>query len=179
MPYILPNILSLIQYISALKNIPETCRPDKCVYCGRAHPHSHAEYERKSDRENQGEDSLNPILIQRYYCPGCGKTMSVLPECIPPKCWYLWKTQQIALVLIMSGHSLCAIAKEIIPSRHTIARWKNRFFEQHRCYKDVLCNQIPELGRSLLIEDFWSACLDKMTLGAAMRLCHVAGVIIP
>ena len=79
----------------------------------------------------------------------------------------------------MLGKSAYAIAKEIIPSHHTISRWMARFKKQFILHKDTLCVSFTELGRTCGLAEFWQACLEKITLGAAMRLCHVAGVFIP
>lgn len=178
MPSILPNILSLIQYINVL-NTPEACRPDKCPYCKRARPHRHGEYSRKGDRENPHSESLNPIKIQRVYCTGCGKTSSVLPECMPPNRWYLWDVQQTIIMLFLSGKSAYAIEKETAPSRHTIKRWIVRLHDQFLSHKDTLSSQFSALGRTSGFAAFWQACFQRMSLGGAMRLCHVAGVFIP
>jgi len=173
---ILTGILTLIQYKIEIENNPLPVRPDRCECCGKLNPWRHGTYPRKSARPDA---SLNPILIQRYYCAACRRTTLAQPECISPRRWYLWEIQQAVLTFFMLGESTCAIAKKTMPSRHTIARWINRFVEQFRLYKDVLCNQIIELGRFISLADFWCACFKKMTLGAAMRLCHVAGVPIP
>lgn len=173
-------MLSLVQYKNEVEWSSEhNQRLERCASCGRLNPWLHGQYSRKADRINTSADSLNPILIQRYYCVGCGKTTSVLPECIPPRRWYLWEIQQVVLVLFLSGKSRCSIAKQTIPSRHTIARWARRFVEQYRLYKDVLCTQIIDLGRLTGITDFWSACFEQMTLGSAMRICYAAGVPVP
>ncbi len=176
MLYILSGILSLIQYNIDVVNNPFPARPEKCECCGKLNPRCHGTYPRKSARP---DGSLNPILIQRYYCAACRRTTSALPECIPPRRWYLWEIQQTALTFFLLGDSVCAIAKKTLPSRHTIARWINRFIEQYRRHKDVLCNQIIDLGRTSGMPNFWITCFETMTLGAAMRLCHVVGVPVP
>ena len=179
MLHILPRILSLRQYQFEIDHKPEPIRPDKCAFCGRSHPWHHAHYLRKSDRTSKPGESLNPIVIQRYYCPGCGKTTSALPECLPPRRWYLWEIQQSALVLLLLGKSAYAIAKENIPSHHTIRRWMARFREQFILHKDTLCVRLHALSRTSGLAEFWSACFEKITLGESMRLCHDTGVFIP
>lgn len=177
--YILINFLSLVQYCDALNSGIEQKRPDCCIYCGLMKPWRHAVYPRKPDHESPPGESLNPILIQRYYCHGCGKTFSALPECIPPRRWYLWEVQQAVLLLFTLGQSAYEIAKTSTPSYKTISRWLARFQEQFRLHKDTLSARITELSLTSGVAEFWQACLKKMTLGAAMRLCHVAEVIIP
>lgn len=179
MPSIFAGITSLIQYNHLINFHPHLFRPERCIYCGRNNPWCHGPYSRKSDRSNTVEESLNPILIQRYYCPWCRRTSSVLPECIPPRRWYLWEVQQVVFLLFTLGKSVYAIAKTAQPSRYTIRRWVHRFQEQFRLHKDALCNHFIELGRTSGMNDFWQACLNKITLGSAMRLCHVSGVAIP
>lgn len=179
MLYILPKILTLIHYNQQLKENPEECRPEYCACCGKARPWRHGQYSRKPDRSSELDDSLNPIFIQRYYCPECGGTTSVLPECMSPRRWYLWEIQQAVLILSILGKSAYAIAAEVIPSRHTITRWLTRFHEKFRLHKDTLCTRIIELGRTFGFSEFWTDCFKQLTLGAAMQLCHVSEIFIP
>ncbi len=177
MPWILSDIVSLAQYVAtfSMKEFDKK----RCLHCGKLGLWRHGHYPRKADRSSVSDESLNPILIQRYYCPSCCQTSSVLPECIPPKRWYLWDAQQEALLLLLVGKSLNATAKEITPSRHTIKRWLTRLKERFLLHKDVLCNYFIELGRTVNYIDFWQAFFKTHLLSAAMRLCHVAGVLIP
>jgi transposase-like protein len=179
MPCILPNFLSLFQYTFAINNTSEDNRPERCPYCGVSGLWCHGPYERKADRENSSDASLNPVLIQRYLCLTCRRTCSVLPECIPPRRWYLWEIQQKVLLLYLLGQSAYAIAKESSPSYKTIVRWFLRFNAQFRLHKDTLTIHFNALGQTSGIAEFWQVCFKKITLGSAMRLCHVAGVFIP
>lgn len=172
MVHIIADIVSLIQYINLQPNFRAV---DRCI-CGRANPWFHGHYPRKADREDGG---LNPILIQRFYCPLCRKTCSVLPECIPRRRWYLWKMQQAVVLLVLSGRSVRAISKELPPSRHTIARWSLWLKDRFDAYKQALCSLFSELGRTNGLSSFWLACLEKMPLSKAMRLCHESGVDVP
>jgi transposase-like protein len=176
MSIILPAITSLMQYLESIKNTPVLYRPACCPSCGKCGVWHHGHYNRKADRENQ---ALNPIPIPRYFCPHCHKTCSVLPECISPRRWYLWKIQQSVLILWLAGTSIHAIAKSILPSRQTISRWMARLKNQLHFHRDALCTRFTELGRTNNPVDFWRACLDKISLGQAMYLCHVSGVNIP
>lgn len=81
MVYIVPEILSLNQYICKSCQLREQSMT--CPQCGRLNPWRHGCYSRQSDRHNPSNTTLNPILIQRYYCPGCHITFSVLPNASP------------------------------------------------------------------------------------------------
>lgn len=179
MTIILAEILSLFQYIKILIHAPEQYRPNRCPGCGKSGLWRHGHYSRKADRLHQPDKSLNPIFIQRFFCPNCKHTCSLLPECIAPHRWYLWAVQQAALLLILTGKSFSAVAKEIPPSRHTISRWMSRFKERFHLHKDTLCHHFIALGRHCSFSDFWPTCLNIISLSQAMRLCHVAGVPIP
>ena len=178
MVHIVAEILLLIQHIKVRNDEPERYRLKYCLCCGKSGVWPHGCYPRKADRSG-GLESLNPIMIQRFFCPGCRRTCSVLPECIPPRRWYLWDEQQTALLLLLTGNSLSAVAKKVMPSRHTLKRWFTRIKEQFHLHKDVLCNHFIELGRTINCINFWQIFLKNNLLSFAMRLCHVAGVSIP
>lgn len=175
---IVAGIASLLQHINAMNQQQEHYRPLKCG-CGRAGLWRHGCYPRKADRTSSTGESLNPIFIQRLYCPECKKTCSVLPECIPRYRWYLWDIQQAIFLLILNGKSLYAAAEEMMPSRRTAKRWLDRFTEKFLSHKNALCGYIPDLGRTENFSDFWRTCLEKISLAQAMRFCHAFGEIIP
>lgn len=177
--HIIADIISLIQYIEVLKNKTEHNRLEECLCCGKANPRRHGSYPRKADHSNPGDASLNPIVVQRFLCLDCGKTCSELPECIPPRRWYLWEIQQIALALQLAGKSVRTIAQKIIPSRRTVSRWINRFKEQWLLHKDIFCNYFIDLGRTSSFADFWEVYFSQFSLAQAMRFCHTSGVPIP
>ena len=173
---ILTAITSLVQHLATLKDSFFRYRPDKCPLCGKSGLWFHGVYYRKSDRENE---DLNPIPIPRFLCPHCEHTCSVLPECIPPRRWYLWLAQQAALQLLLSGQSQRAIAATLTLGRRTIGRWWKRFKEQFLQHESVLRSHYPELGRTTGMIDFWTACLEKISLATAMQLCHINEVVVP
>lgn len=179
MVHIFADILSLVHYFDIKKREPEKLRLESCLCCGKSNPWRHGGYSREADRINPSSTSLNPVFIQRYYCPSCQKTCSVLPECIPPRRWYLWDMQQVIFLLYLSGMSAYAVAKIMPPSRQTIKRWLIRFVEQFRFHKDALCTHFFALGRTINMDDFWQTIFQRMNLSEAMRLCHVNGVAIP
>lgn len=179
MMHIVAGMDSLIQYLEKIKKEPEILRPNRCHSCGKSGVWLHGCYPRKADRTNSGDLSLNPILIQRFFCPNCRRTSSALPTCIPPRRWYLWEVQQVALLFVLAKKSLHAIENKITSSRHTIKRWFSRFQEQFSFHKDILCNYFIELGRTVDFSDFWLTCFKKISLAEAMRLCHASGVPVP
>ena len=107
MVHIFADILSLVQYIDTLKREPEKLRLDHCLCCGKSNPWLHGGYFRESDRINPSSTSLNSVFIQRYYCPSCQKTCSVLPEFIQPRRWYLWDMQQVIMDLGFKSLLVC------------------------------------------------------------------------
>ena len=180
MNVILAGITSLLQYLNLFVEQKSIwSHPRCCPSCGKSGLWLHGCYPRKANRSDNQDQLSNPISIQRYYCPACRKTCSLLPECLPPRRWYLWEVQQSALILVFSGLSFNAAAKKVAPSRHTISRWAARLTEQFRLHKDILCGHIIDLGQRTGVHDFWQACLNKISLAQAMRLCHVAGEIVP
>lgn len=178
---IVPKFDSLKAYVDFTTLAePKALKPRRCSHCGKNILWSHGSYPRKADRENYGKDSLNPIPIFRYYCPSCRHTCSVLPECIPPRRWYLWSVQQMALLLIILEHSYRYIAHKVPPARTTIRRWYNRFKERFPVHSLHLCSRFPELGASLTsFSLFWKTCLEQMSLDRAMVWLHLAGETIP
>lgn len=178
MLHILAEILSLAQYVEQFHD-DKLPRLTHCLACGKLNPWFHGCYSRQSDRINPSHLSMNPIWIQRYYCPGCGKTCSVLPECIPPRRWYLWETQQAAILLFLLSESARAAEQQVKPSRYTIKRWVAWLIVQFTLHKDTLCNHFPSFGLFTEHTGFWVHVFDKLSFSKAMRLCHVAKVSIP
>jgi hypothetical protein len=171
--FILPGIETLVQYLCA----PKPNRPEGgCSNCGHHFLWYHGTRFRKPDRSS-GE--LNPVPIQRFYCPECKQTCSVLPACIPPRRWYSWPAQQLALVLGLLGKSYRSIATQLKIGRSTVSSWWARLQERFLLHADVLRNHNPELGSTTSFLSFWKAVLDKISLAEAMRVCHVSGVSIP
>lgn len=180
MALILPGIHSLAQHLQHLQALPEDYRPQRCPHCGRARMWCHGAYTRKADRERSRAASLNPVPIPRFLCSFCYRTCSRLPECVPPRRWYLWAVQQAMLWLICAGHPLARVSEEGPPSERTVARWWRRLrgcLPEHRLH---LCNRVPELGReSGEARSFWKACLKRMKLSSAMLMLTGAGLAVP
>ena len=158
MALILPGILSLVQHLESLRKEPESYRPEKCPGCSRANLWCHGCYTRKADHEHR----LNPIPILRFFCPGCCSTCSVLPECIPPRGWYLWEARQVIFLLLLAGNSInrAAAINGSRACRQTIRRWWRQFKDCFPLYSFHMRAHFSWLGRYSEFADFWKACLD-------------------
>jgi transposase-like protein len=159
-------------------------RPKKCTKCGVINPWKHGVYCRQPDRGEKREDKndkeeFNPMPIQRFYCQHCEKTFSILPECIPQRRWYIWATQQVALILILSGYSIYKVSKIVLPKYGTIKRWYDKFSDDFKLHRDAICSRFSAFAITNNFIDFWRLIFDKQDLGWAMRICQLTGVIIP
>lgn len=182
MASIVSGILSLVQHLILLEENPEKYCLESCPHpnCGKAGLWRHGFRYRKVDRENNDQEpSLNPIPILRLYCPACRRTCSLLPECIPPLRWYLWRIQQAAVMLFFSGMSLNKISQKILPSRWTISRWMKRLADQFELHALHLKSKWSWLGYHTSLNTFWPALLDKMELSRAMLFLNNQGVVVP
>lgn len=186
MQSILPDILTLVQHTQTLNEASEQYRPERCTCCGKSAPWRHGFYPRKSDREHARAESLNPILIPRFFCPDCKRTCSVLPECIPPQRWYLWSLQQHMLLQLLLGSSLNAAhtthqshSSRPTPARSTLRRWWVRLKEQYQCQRDALCADCHALAQHADLVSFWRHCFSLISLSKAMLICQQAGAAIP
>jgi transposase-like protein len=179
MALIIPAIFSLVEHLKTLQTNPEVYRPAQCPHCGKAGSWCHGCYFRQSDRDKPSRESLNPVPIPRFRCPHCNRTCSVLPECIPPRRWYLWAVQQTVLTLLLSGCSIRNLSTQVRPSWRTIKRWHARWEECFALYNLHLRNLIPDLGRYPEFQAFWQACLSHMPLSTAMLLLNEREVAVP
>ncbi len=180
MTLILPGIFSLVQHLSTLRREPESYRPDRCP-CGHTRVWRHGCYTRKADRKDLGEQGLNPVPIPRFYCPECGCTCSRLPECIPPRSWYLWKVRQAVFLLLLAGNSLgrTAASNGSRVSRKSIKRWWRRLHDHHPSLSLNLLPHFPCLGRHAGFAEFWQALLALRPLSSAMAVLHAEGGAVP
>lgn len=179
MTLILPGVLSLLQHSANLRRNPESYRPRKCP-CGHAKVWCHGCYTRKADRTDLCETSFNPVPILRFYCPDCRATCSVLPECIPPRSWYLWKMRQIIFLLLLAGNSIGHTVRSSgnRVARTTIKRWWNCFRGQFTLFSFHLRVHLPWLGRHDEFSDFWTTLLAVRPLSSVMYLLHQEGVTV-
>ena len=180
MTLILPGISSLVQHLMTLRKNPESYRPERCP-CGHSRVWCHGCYTRKLDRKDLGEPCLNPVPIPRFYCPDCRSTCSILPECIPPRSWYLWEVRQVIFLLLLAGNSIGRThsSNGSRASRRTIKRWWRRFHDNFPTFSFHLRNHFPCLGRHAGFTGFWTTLLGLRPLSSAMCLLHQEGVIVP
>ena len=176
--FILPDVTGLLQHKENIKNNINLYRPKLCKYCDNTTMWFHGFCYRKPDRSG-GSGSLNPIPIPRFICKKCKKTVSVLPECIAPLRWYMWKKQQEVILLFLSGMRIRTIAKRVVPGRSTISRWICWMQDRFRVHKDAVCNHFHNFGLTNSYEDFWNVCFRCISLSKAMYLCHASGVNVP
>ena len=141
--HIIASIRTLIQFNQSLNDKSVLLRPEKCSNCGKSFPWFHGTTPRKPDRGLGSKGALNPIFLHRFYCSDCKKTTSMLPECIPPRRWYLWSMQESVLKMFLLGHSYNKISKVLGLSRHTVSRWIARLQSRYRFHRDALCTHFP------------------------------------
>lgn len=176
---IVPDILSLVQHLEKLKTASEKYRIEKCPTCGCCGLWHHGERYRKSDRENRADATLNPIPILRFYCPACHHTCSALPECIPPRRWYLWSVQCAVMLMVLSGITVHKASTTVLPSRWTIRRWLLRFKNQFSLHSLQLRSVWSWLGYCTSLREFWSSVVDHVPFSTAMMVLHHQGVVVP
>ncbi len=178
---IVAGVLSLLQHVITLKEEPKKYDVEYCPqpHCGKAGLWGHGYRYRKACRENNSQESLNPIPIPRRYCPTCKHTCSVLPECIAPLRWYLWLVQQTAMRLFFSGMSFNKMSKTLRPTRWTLSRWIARLANQFALHVLHLKTKWPSLGYNTSLTHFWSALLHQMDLSHAMLFLSSQGIFVP
>lgn len=82
-------------------------------------------------------------------CLGRHQTCSRLPECIAPRRWYNWVTQQIVILMLLCNYSLCCCSQQYRLDRRTIRRWWNELHERSHEFELFLRVRFPDLGRSM------------------------------
>jgi len=183
MSLILSGVLTLLQHVEILRKGPESYRPLRCP-CGHSRVWCHGAYTRKPCCCDPVEQGYSPVRILRFYCPDCHATCSVLPECLPPRSWYLWKVRQIIVLSLLSGSSMRRTvarygSRSDDPHGSTIRRWWKRLkdcFAEHSFY---LRNHFPWLGRHTDFYSFWTAILPERPLAPLMSLLHLEGIVVP
>jgi len=168
-------ITSLEQHLETLRCTPEVYRPSACPHCGLDRCRRHGCYKRKADREGR----LNPIAIPRFLCGGCGGSCSRLPQCIAPRRWYAWATQQQVLEKLLQGASLSRCSECMGLYRHTVRRWRDWLILRTQTFEFFLKSRFPDLGRSPDWKAFWSSCFTRMSLSEAMAWLDGDGELVP
>jgi hypothetical protein len=102
-----------------------------------------------------------------------------LPECIPPRRWYLWGVQQAVFLLKLAGHSCRQISRQLKPGRRTISRWQRQWQARHLEFSFGLKTLRPSFGYAGDFKGFWRTCLCEVTLSQAMVWLNRQGVIVP
>jgi hypothetical protein len=165
---IVGSIVSLAQHLATVFTDPEVYRPAACPYCGRGGLWHHGCYHRKADRIHSDEESLNPVPVRRFRCPGCSHTCSRLPACIPPRRWYDWFVQQAVLLLLLCGASLGDCERCTGRPRDTVRRWRDWLRDRGDEFTLFLRSRFLELGRLTDFESFWRHVMEGMSLQQAM-----------
>ncbi len=127
-----PNVQSYLRWIES----PDArlFRPSFCPHCQGTQWHRHGRYYRDvcTDRE------IHDIPVQRFLCPLCGHTLSLLPSFVGPRQSFTWDVQQ---QVVSSGEhgqtaaqAAAAVASPAGPvSQRTVVRW-------HRLWRDRLAS---------------------------------------
>jgi transposase-like protein len=176
---IIAGIISIAKYSELLAGKSVRLRPSHCLNCNSCNIHFHALYFRKARR---GSAKLNPVPIQRYQCKDCGRTFSVLPECIAPRRWYAWSDQQAVLEIAItetSRPSLQKMSQDHGISRRTIARWIRWLIERYDLFSAILKTRYSELGYASHAKLFWRICFQNIGLSAAMVMVNWLGESVP
>ena len=179
MSRMLPGIETLEQHQAQLENDPDSYKPECCPRCGKAGLHHHGHYERNVPRGEGLALALCSLIVLRFFCLTCRRTCSRLPSCLSPRRQYWWKRQQAALEGLSAGESVRKVAREMMPSRRTIGRWRHwieREFDLHSLH---LRSRFAQLGRAEGWQAFWSLCFQTMSLSAAMGWLDRMGVSVP
>jgi hypothetical protein len=176
---IVPAITSLQQHLDSLEREPVVYRPARCPHCGLAGLWGHGCYDRKADRRPGEAGALNPIPIPRFFCQGCLKTCSRLPECVAPRRWYDWALQQLVLLRLLGGGSLHQGSVLSGLDRRTIRRWWTWLGSRTDAFGMCLRARFPELGRAVDGGGFWQGCWQAMPLSQAMAWLDREGVVVP
>lgn len=181
MRFILANILTIVQHLSTLQAQPEQYKPEQCPHCFKPNVWGHGVYYRQAACENDGR----PIPIPRHLCCDCNATFSTLPECIPPRRWYHWTIQEMALLSmavksLMETWNARSDERLIAPCIATLQRWSSRLDKRFLHHKDHLCQLQPQLQFTHSWKTLWPACLaGGMSLSGVMVFLNRAGEIIP
>jgi hypothetical protein len=107
--------------------------------------------------------------VLRFFCRSCRRTHSRLPLCIAPRRWFDWVVQQLVLLLLLTGASLRASARQAGVDRRTARRWRH-WLEAAQGNRFVfhLRSHWPHLGATDDGPPFWRAVFTGPGLPLAM-----------
>ena len=177
---IVSGITTFQQHIDTLRSTPNIYRPRCCSKCGHGVLWNHGCYFRKAVRGlavDGGSEKL--IQIPRYLCSSCQRSCSRLPECIPPRRWYSWLSQQLALQYLLSAVSFHGCSTLLGIGRSTLRRWWNWLTSSTPTFEFFLRSRYPELGCAIDSPSFWRVCLGSMPLSEIMACLDNDGVTVP
>lgn len=178
MRLILADIISLSQHLEAIHNTPEQYKPNACPHCTYSNIWNHGSYTRKADRLKEVGGKLIPIL--RFRCPSCNTTFSVLPECIPPRRWYLWVIQQTVLWCKFLGWSYDLLNEHFYsPTKGTISRWFQRMNDCFPQHHQGICSVHSVMGYFSNLAPFWLAWFKQNSLSSAMWEMNRQSIPVP
>jgi transposase-like protein len=179
MSRMLPGIETLEQHRELLQSNRDASKPERCPRCGKAGLHHHGHDERNAPRGEGLALALGPLIILRFFCPGCRGTCSRRPSCLSPRRQYWCKSQQAVLARLGAGESVRTVARQMVPSRRTVGRWRHGVEEEFDLHGLPLRSRFAELGRAVDGKAFWSLCLQSMSLSEAMGWRDRMGVCVP
>ncbi len=175
MAYILSGMHTLDQHLKAFIDQPDDYRPSVCPHCKQSKLWAHGVYYRQADCESPAGC---PAPIPRFLCSLCKHTCSTLPEYIPPRRWYHWLVQHLALQLTLLDNSLMQVWQALfdqvdtVPSLSTLHRWLTRWRQRFAHHRLHVLNAHPDYGYQPDFRSFWQAWLDEKPLSAAMLILH-------
>lgn len=181
MSRIAQNIDTLEKHMRCMSIDPERYRPSCCPHCGHQMVWFHGQYTRLADRESGSSSPFNLVPIPRFICAedDCRKTCSRLPQCIPPRRWYLWCVQQRALLTLLCGSSLKALAQSMMPARSTLKRWREWLILRNRDFQLYLAAHLPQLHRTAGWMEYWRDGFTAVGLSSMMAILDRTGVSVP
>lgn len=115
--------LEIQDYKARFCEFSDICRPPVCPICGRDHPlHLHGTYPRLV---YDSDSDWQEIRLLRYYCHGCGRTVSILPEFLTPyKRYALKEISRVFYLYFVINLSLCVIWRSLLTAAlSTICAW--------------------------------------------------------
>ena len=180
MTYIVPNIHNLNQHLLNYSENPAAYKPTCCPHCSHFKLWSHGVYTRKSP-----DIHARRHPIPRFFCPFCNLTCSSLPEYIPPKRWYHWAVQHVAIQLLASGYSFTKVWYELTqqfshtPRSSTLWRWWCHLKQQYQHHKLHLASLDSRFGDCCNVKEFWARVLHHFSLSSVMRTFHHLGIGVP